>query len=97
MQGLSMNPTVTVAFSQSESKIEKMSISNYKREALVYSDLDEKQLSALGLNWNDGSYWMKEEEVVELESEQEEDLQELEDGDEAAEADAARFVGQQAE
>ena len=95
MRGLSMNPTVTVAFSQSMAKLEKMTINTYKKEALVYADLDEKQLSALGLNWHNGRYWTKEEEEEESESEQEESLPGLEDAEEADEADAA-LLGRQA-
>ena len=94
MRGLSMNPTVTVAFSQSMAKLEKMTINTYKKEALVYADLDEKQLSALGLNWNNGRYWTKEEEEEESESEHEESLPGLEDAEEADEADAALLVRQ---
>ena len=61
MRGLSLNPTVTVAFSLSLARLEKMTVNTYKKEALVYADLDEKQLSALGLNWHTGRYWTEEE------------------------------------
>ena len=84
-KGLSMNPTVTVSFSQSKNKIEKMSVNNYLKEGITSADLDEKQLSALGLYWNEGRYWTKEEEEAEeLLSEEEyesDDLPELEEVD----------------
>ena len=94
MRGLSLNPTVTVAFSLSLARLEKMTVNTYKKEALVYADLDEKQLSALGLNWHTGRYWTKEEEEEESESEQEGSMPDLEELEEASEADAARLVGQ---
>ena len=70
-KGLSMNPTVTVSFSQSKNKIEKMSVNNYLKEGITSADLDEKQLSALGLYWNEGRYWTKEEEEAVAKAEEE--------------------------
>ena len=84
-RGLSMNPTVTVSFSHSKEKIERMSVDNYLRESITCADLDEKQLSALGLYWNEGRYWTREEEEAEESPPAEEcesdDLPELEEVD----------------
>ena len=41
LKGMTMNPSVTVAFSQSMAKIERMNVNNYKKESLVFADLDE--------------------------------------------------------
>ena len=91
LKGMTMNPSVTVAFSQSMAKIERMNVNNYKKESLVFADLDEAQLSALGLNWIEGRFWTKEEEEKELESssEEEDDPPELEDENVADEMEAA--------
>ena len=91
LKGMTMNPSVTVAFSQSMAKIERMNVNNYKKESLVFADLDEAQLSALGLNWIEGRFWTKEEEERELESseEDEDDPPELEDENVADEMEAA--------
>ena len=81
-KGLSMNPTVTVAFSQSIDKIKKISIKNHVREGITSADLDERQLAALGLYWNEGRYWTKVEEDDEARSEEESEsgsLPEMED------------------
>ena len=68
-----------------------MNVNNYKKESLVFADLDEAQLSAMGLNWVDGRYWTKEEEEKELESSDEDEdyLPGLEEADEADEVEAA--------
>ena len=92
LKGVTMNPSVTVAFSQSMAKIERMNVNNYKKESLVFADLDEAQLSALGLNWIEGRFWTKEEEEKELlvsSEEDEDDPPELEDEDGADEMEAA--------
>ena len=41
LKGVTMNPSVTVAFPQSMAKIERMNVNNYKKESLVFADLDE--------------------------------------------------------
>ena len=86
-KGLSENPTVTVSFSMSMAKIKKMTVGNHKKEGLVSVDLDERQLAALGLNWDDGRFWTKEEEDEEMEEDQSdsEEVPELEEvGEDAA-------------
>ena len=79
--GLSVNPTVTVVFSRSETECRGMTTTNYQKKAVAVADLNENQLSALGLCWNDGRYWTKEEERAALE------MPDLED-EEQAEAEA---------
>ena len=92
VKGMTVNPSVTVAFSQSMAKIEGMTVNNYKKESLVFADLDEAQLSALGLNWIEGRFWTKEEEEMELEMEpsddEDSDPPELEEASEAEEVEA---------
>ena len=93
----------TVAFSQSIDKIKKINIKNYVRESITSADLDERQLAALGLYWNEGRYWTKVEEDEEARSEEESESGSLPEMEEAGELGAgtkeayASVVASQAE